>query len=86
MQYPKILQPLSAYSAESIDRIGKDSMYIEFLDFKKELTTKLKKAIATEEAEDASDMFKYKTHDEYFGDDEDGSSWNNTPVGWNLGS
>ena len=60
-------------------------MYLDFLDFKKELTAKLKKAMATEEAEDATDMFKYKTYDEYFGDD-DGDSWNNTPVNWNMRS
>lgn len=83
MQYPKLLQPLNAYSTESIDRIGKDQMYLDFLDFKKELSAKLKKAMKTEETDDATDMFKYKTYDEYFGDD-DNDSWNSTPMNWNM--
>ena len=58
-------------------------MYLDFLDFKKELSAKLKKAMKTEETEDATDMFKYKTYDEYFGDD-DNDSWNSTPMNWNM--
>lgn len=39
------------------------------------------------ENEDKNDIFKYgKANDPYFGDDDSyGSSWNTTPIDWNIG-
>ena len=33
--------------------------------------------------DDEHDIFKYESVDPYFGDD-DGGSWNNTPLNWNM--
>ena len=36
------------------------------------------------ENEDRNDIFKYVKQDEYFGDGDDGQSWNTTPLDWNM--
>lgn len=76
--YPKILQPMNAYSAESWKKIKDDPLYKDFLEYKEESKKHCKLLQDLEAQENESDGFKYSTHiknkDAYFGDD-DGESW-----------
>lgn len=84
--YAKILQPLNAYSEESINIIVKDPMYRDFLEYQQELNERGLQLLAQEKHDEKHDLFVYHNqHDNYF-DDDDGNSWNNTPLNWNMQS
>ena len=79
--YPKILQPLNAYTSESWRKIKDDPLYKDFLEFKEESKKHCKILQDAERKENENDMFKFsgiRNHDDYFGDD-DGASWDQDP-------
>ena len=77
--YAKILLPNEDYNAAQVKAVSQDPLYKEFLDFKDELHKKLGAALDQEKKEDEGDwMFQQiqKTNnDSYFGDVDDGGSW-----------
>ena len=81
--YAKYLQPLYEYSAADISKLTSDPLYKEFLEYQQEALSLSKKVEQKFKDEDERDIFKYKKPDSYFGDD-DGDSWNNTPLSWNM--
>ena len=79
--YPKILQPMNAYTSESWKKIKDDPLYKDFLEFKEESKKHCKMLYDAEKNENANDMFQFtgiRNHDDYFGD-EDGTSWDQDP-------
>lgn len=84
--YPRYLQPLDAYTSEQLNAISNDPMYKDFLEFKKEAGTALDLAMQQEKREASTDIFQQQQHqqqDLYFNDN-DGPSWNCTPLDWNT--
>lgn len=77
--YPKLLQPLRDYTREEIKAVSKDPLHQRFLDFKDEIQNKLGKAIYDEQIETKNDPYLKAGRpkvDAYFGDLDDGNSWN----------
>ena len=81
--YPRLLQPLNPYTVGSIDAIHADPMYKEFLEYKNEAIQKCQELAEAYKRDEQNDIFKYDAPDPYFGDN-DGGSWNNTPLDWNM--
>lgn len=73
--YPKILQPLEAYTDSMLKRIKADPLYKQFIEYKDEHKAMYEKMLSQIEKEDANDIFKYNQQDMYFGEN-DGPSWN----------
>ena len=85
MQYPRLLQPLEAYTNDQLSKISKDPIYIDFMEFKNSLVEKMKKARIYEEQQEAADIFNFKKQkDIYFDDDYGSDDWRNVPADWNL--
>lgn len=82
--YAHYLQPLEEYSPESTRRLFNDPLYKEFLEYKEEAMQLGLKAMHHIQQEDQNDIFKYRKNDPYFGDYDDGDSWNMTPLDWNM--
>ena len=60
-----------------------DPLYKSFLEFKVEAMKKGNAMMAAMKKDEEADIFQYEKPDAYFGDD-DGGSWNTTPVSWNM--
>jgi hypothetical protein len=73
---PEILAPLNTYSSETLKKIQSDPIYQDFLQFKEDGQSWLKKLKEAEEAENKNDAFKYSQDDMYFGGSLDGNNWN----------
>ena len=58
-------------------------MYKEFLEHKQEAMKLNNKLMEAMQRDDQNDVFRYEKPDIYFGDD-DGGSWNSTPLDWNM--
>ena len=81
--YAQYLQPLEAYDPNDVAKLTNDPLYKDFLSYKEELNKLGHKMLTEIEKEDSNDVFKYQKPDAYFGDD-DGGSWNTTPLDWNM--
>ena len=77
--YAKILLPNEDYNSAQVKSAMQDPLYKDFIEFKDELVKKLGAALEQEKAEDENDyMFKQmqkESNDCYFGEVDDGSSW-----------
>lgn len=77
--YAKILLPNEDYNSAQVKSAMQDPLYKDFIEFKDELAKKLGTALEQEKAEDENDyMFKQmqkESNDYYFGEVDDGSSW-----------
>ena len=77
--YAKILLPNEDYNSAQVKSAMQDPLYKDFIEFKDELVKKLGTALEQEKAEDENDyMFKQmqkESNDCYFGEVDDGSSW-----------
>ena len=77
--YAKILLPNEDYNSAQVKSAMQDPLYKDFIEFKDELVKKLGVALEQEKAEDENDcMFKQmqkESNDYYFGEVDDGSSW-----------
>lgn len=77
--YAKILLPNEDYNSAQVKSAMQDPLYKDFIEFKDELVKKLGVALEQEKAEDENDyMFKQmqkESNDCYFGEVDDGSSW-----------
>ena len=81
--YAHLLEPLNAYTVKQIEAVSNDPLYKEFIEYKQEAMKRSKELLEAYRREDDNDMFKYDDPDPYFGDN-DGESWNNTPLDWNM--
>ena len=77
--YEKILLPNEDYNPAQVKELSQDPLYIEFIEFKEEMTKKLGEALENEKKEDDADyMFQTlqkNTNDCYFGDVGDEQEW-----------
>ena len=83
--YAKRLCPKEEYDQNSVKKITSDPLYQDFLDYKEEAMKQCKKALLEIEEDEKHDVFKYAKPDPYFGETDDGLSWNSTPLNWNVG-
>ena len=81
--YAQHLQPLEEYSQNDIAKLANDPLYKEFLEHKQEAMKLNNKLMEAMQRDDQNDVFRYEKPDIYFGDD-DGGSWNSTPLDWNM--
>lgn len=77
--YAKILLPLEDYSTVQIKEVAQDPLHKEFLEFKEEIMKKVGAALEQEEKENNADLLFQQVqkvdNDAYFGDADDGRSW-----------
>ena len=82
--YAKILLPNEDYNSAQVKSAMQDPLYKDFIEFKDELVKKLGTALEQEKAEDENDyMFKQmqkESNDCYFGEVDDGSSWQHVGI------
>ena len=90
--YPKILMPQKECTKEEAAEIEKDPLYRDYLAFKEEVQHRLQAAMKQEaldkEALDLTQLARERIHqrDPFFGDYDDGPSWNTGGGSWSQQS
>lgn len=81
--YPKILMPHTEYLIGDIEKVFKDPLYKDFIEFKQEINNKLGRALDEEFNSDKHDEYlkfanaqKTTSRDPYFNDYDESESWN----------
>ena len=82
--YAKILLPNEDYNITQVKAVSQDPLYKDFIEFKEELAKKLSNALQQEKNEDENDYmfqnFQRQTNDSYFGDVDDGPTWERNEI------